>query len=68
MLFNFPVNIVLTMIFLWDLLGASSMVGLVVMLLIVPLNVIVAKIRKRLEVSLEENKNKNSNDKTQTLL
>ncbi|KAK2141179.1 hypothetical protein LSH36_1142g00052 [Paralvinella palmiformis] len=47
---NLPFHIVLTMVALWGLLGPSSMVGLLVILIIIPVNLFIARIRKRIEV------------------
>lgn len=49
---NLPFHIVLTMVALWGLLGPSSMVGLLVILIIIPVNLFIARIRKRIEVRL----------------
>ena len=50
MLWSAPFQILLCVIFLWDLLGPSVLAGIFVMILLIPLNAFIATKLKALQV------------------
>ena len=50
MLWSAPFQILLSVIFLWDLLGPSVLAGIFVMILLIPLNAFIATKLKALQV------------------
>ncbi|XP_067133640.1 multidrug resistance-associated protein 1-like [Centruroides vittatus] len=50
MLWSAPLQIILALFFLWDVLGVSVLTGVVVMILVIPLNGYAANVSKKLQV------------------
>ena len=58
MVWTSPLGIILCMYFLWGILGPSSLAGLAVMVLMIPLNGYVAGKMKKYQVTMMKNKDK----------
>jgi hypothetical protein len=50
MIWSAPLQIALAMYFLWQILGVSSLAGLGVMILMIPLNGVIARMTRKLQV------------------
>jgi len=50
MIWSSPLQIAIAMALLWNLLGASTLAGLAVMLLLIPVNFVLAGIQRKLQV------------------
>lgn len=66
-LWSAPFQILLCMVSLYDLVGLSMMAGIAVMLLMVPLNTLIAKLMKSLQVKQMKNKDTRSKLMTEIL-
>ena len=51
-----PMSIILSLYFLWGYLGPSALAGLVVMVLLIPVNAIISNIMKKYQISNMKNK------------
>lgn len=50
LIWSSPLQIILAVYFLWDMLGYAVLSGLAVMLLLIPLNAFLANVQKKLQV------------------
>lgn len=53
-----PLTIILSLYFLWGYLGVASLAGLVVMILLIPINAVLSSYMKKFQISNMKNKDK----------
>ena len=51
MLWSAPLQIIVSLALLWDILGPSVLAGLAIMVLLIPINIVIANNVKKMQVS-----------------